>query len=84
MEVKADILLKLGANHSPSVLKGEVYRLVVPQFLHVHFMHLVGNFFTTLIFMSRVEYTYGGIKTLIIYILSGIGGNIFSILLNPS
>ena len=47
-------------------------------------MHLVGNFFTTFIFVSRVEYTFGPLRTLIIYLLSGIGGNIFSDLINPS
>jgi rhomboid protease GluP len=47
-------------------------------------MHLVGNFFTTFIFVSRVEYTFGPLRTLIIYLLSGIGGNIFSDLVNPS
>jgi rhomboid protease GluP len=39
---------------------------------------------TILIFLSRVEYTFGWWKSLIIYIISGIGGNIFSCLINPS
>ena len=47
-------------------------------------MHLIGNFFTTFIFVSRVEYTFGPLRTLAIYLLSGIGGNIFSDLVNPS
>lgn len=54
------------------------------QFLHVNFIHLVGNVLTIVIFVSRVEYTFGWWKTLIIYIVSGIGGNIFSDLTNPS
>lgn len=35
-------------------------------------------------FLSRIEYTYGVGKTLVIYLLSGIGGNIFSALVSPS
>jgi membrane associated rhomboid family serine protease len=54
LQVKALTLLDLGANYSPYIKAGEVYRLIAAQFLHVHFMHLVGNFFTTLIFVSRV------------------------------
>jgi rhomboid protease GluP len=34
-------------------------------------------------FLSRIEYTYGIVKTLIIYLISGIAGNIFSSLINP-
>lgn len=45
---------------------------------------MVGNLLTILIFVSRVEYTFGWWKTFFIYIISGIGGNIFSILVNPS
>ena len=47
-------------------------------------MHLVGNFITTLIFVTRVEYSFGWLKTIAIYLISGIGGNIFSDLINPS
>lgn len=77
-------MLKLGANYSPKVKSGEVWRLIAAQFLHINFLHLFGNSITLLIFVSRVEYTFGWWKTLIIYIISGIGGNIFSCLINPS
>ena len=40
-------------------------------------------FITTFMFLSRVEYTFGVVKTLIIYLVSGIAGNLFSSLLNP-
>jgi rhomboid protease GluP len=34
-------------------------------------------------FLSRIEHTYGIVKTFIIYLISGIAGNIFSSLINP-
>lgn len=34
-------------------------------------------------FLSRIEYTFGIPKTLAIYLISGIAGNIFSSLVNP-
>ena len=46
-------------------------------------MHIFGNVITTFMFLSRVEYTFGVVKTLIIYLVSGIAGNLFSSLLNP-
>lgn len=84
LQIQADVLLELGANYSPYVKSGQVWRLISAQFLHVNFIHLVGNVITIIIFLSRVEYTFGWWKTLIIYIISGIGGNIFSCLTNPS
>ena len=47
--------------------------------MHVNFLHIISNIFSIFILVTRIEYTYGPIKTLIIYILSGIGGNIFSL-----
>ena len=47
-------------------------------------MHIFSNVIVTFIFVSRIEYTLGPIKTAIIYFLSGISGNIFSALVNPN
>lgn len=84
LQIKATVLLDLGANYSPYVKDGQVWRLIAAQFLHINFIHLVGNVLTILIFVSRVEYTFGWWETLFIYLLSGVGGNIFSCLTNPS
>jgi rhomboid protease GluP len=48
-------------------------------FLHVNFMHVIGNMFSTFILLTRVEYTFGPPRTLLLYLLCGIGGNIFSL-----
>jgi rhomboid protease GluP len=84
LQIKATVLLDLGANFSPYVKKGEAWRLLSAQYLHINFIHFFGNVLTLLIFVSRVEYTFGWWKTLIIYTISGIGGNIFSCLTDPS
>lgn len=78
LEVKADVLLDLGGNYEPDVKNGQVWRLVSAIVLHANFMHLFGNVVATFMFMSRVEYTFGAIKTFIIYFVSGIVANIFS------
>ncbi len=69
----------MGGNYGPDVAKGEVYRLIAAIFLHINFIHIIANILSTFILVTRVEYTFGPIKTLIIYLLSGIGGNIFSL-----
>ena len=51
--------------------------------MHGNFIHYLGNTVATLIFLSRVEYTYGTIKIAIFYFIAGIGGNIFSALVDP-
>lgn len=81
--INASTLIKYGANDSRLLLSGQVWRLLSAMFLHNYFMHLFGNIITTFMFLSRVEWTYGPVKTLIIYLLSGIGGNIFSALIDP-
>lgn len=79
LEASNDSLLKLGGNYAPKVADGQVYRLVSAIFLHVNFLHIIGNLFSTFILVTRIEYTFGPIKILLIYLLCGIGGNIFSL-----
>jgi len=42
-------------------------------------MHFFSNVIVTFMFLSRLEYTFGPLKTVICYFLTGIAGNIFSI-----
>lgn len=83
LAVNAETLIEYGGNYQPKVLSGQVYRLISAMFLHVYFMHIFGNLITTFMFLSRIEYTFGFWKTLIIYIICGISGNIFSVLCSP-
>ena len=86
LQVNVLTLIDLGGNYQPFLLlhHEQIYRLISAIFLHVHFLHIFGNLITTFMFLSRIEHTYGPAKTLIIYLLSGIGGNIFSALVGPS
>lgn len=70
------------ANNPIAVYRGEVYRLITAIFLHVHFLHLAVNVLATFILVSRVEQTYKAPYTILIYLLSGIAGNIFSVVVN--
>lgn len=77
--MQTSTLRRLGGNYGPDVAAGQVYRLVSAIFLHVNFIHIVGNMFSTFILVTRVEHTFGPARTLLVYLLCGIGGNIFSL-----
>lgn len=40
--------------------------------------------FSTFVLVTRIEYTFQPLKTLIVYLVSGIAGNIFSLAVDPS
>lgn len=79
LQVKTQALIDTGAIYAPGIRNGEVYRLLSAIFLHINFLHIFGNVLVTFLFLSRVEYTLGPLRAFIIYILSGIGANIFSV-----
>lgn len=77
LEVKTQTIIDYGGNYYTAVKNGEVYRFLSAIFLHVSFIHIFGNVIVTFFFLSRIEYTFGIAKTLVIYLLSGITANIF-------
>ncbi|HXL58821.1 MAG TPA: rhomboid family intramembrane serine protease [Chitinophagaceae bacterium] len=54
-------------------------RLVTSGFLHVNWMHLIFNMFSLYIFSAGLESYIGSIYYLVIYFISLIGGNLFSL-----
>jgi len=62
----------------------EIYRLISAMFLHADVMHIFSNMVALLIFGAVVELSYSKVQFLIIYFISGLIGNIFSLfLLSP-
>ena len=74
-------LFTLGEVENQKVLDaGEYYRLLTGMFLHVDINHLVGNMLLFVCLGDLLERNIGGIRFLIGYILSGMIGNLFSVL----
>lgn len=72
-------MLEYGAMYVPYVLgSGEYYRLFSSMFMHFGFEHLVNNMVMLLVIGFTLERELGTIKFLIIYLLSGLGGNLLS------
>ena len=76
-------LIKFGALHKDFVLNGEVYRLITSAFLHIGIIHLLFNMYVLYVVGSQIESFYGKLKYLIIYLISGIIGGLFSCTLSP-
>jgi rhomboid protease GluP len=60
----------------------EIYRFIMPIFLHANFMHLLSNTIGFFTFGSIMEKIMGHTKFLILYIFTGMSGILFSSLLS--
>lgn len=65
-----------GARINSAILGGQWHRLVSPVFLHGGAMHLFSNLFSLWRVGPLVEAAYGPARTAVLYLLSGVGGNL--------
>lgn len=73
-------LLKMGAmNNIAVVVQYQWWRLLTAQFLHMGIMHLVSNLVMIYYLGNILELTIGHTRFFFLYLLSGIGGNLFSL-----
>jgi rhomboid protease GluP len=76
-----DETIFMGANNNYFVLiQGQYYRLFTAIFLHTNYIHLLINMFSLFQVGSFLEDGLGKFKFLILYLLSGLGGSLFSML----
>lgn len=66
------------SNNSAFVKDGEFYRLFTSMFLHVEVLHLVFNLYALYVLGPQVERYYGRLKFILIYLISGLLGSVFS------
>ena len=66
-----------------NIINGEYWRLFTSMFLHADIMHIFSNMIALILFGSVVENNYSKLEYLIIYFISGLIGNLFSLLLLP-
>lgn len=80
----AAILLFFGAKENSLISAGQWWRLITPMFLHIGFFHLIVNMLSVYYLGSDLERLYGHFRFGLIYLLSGLLGNIASFAFNPS
>ena len=72
-----------GAMYIPYVTEnGEYYRLFTCMFLHFYFSHLMNNMVMLGAFGLYLEPELGSIRFLAVYLLSGLGGNLLSLMVH--
>lgn len=73
-------MLEHGAMYVPYVVEqGEYYRLFTCLFLHFDFSHLMNNMVTLVVIGKYVEPVLGKIRFLLVYFISGLLGNVLSL-----
>lgn len=61
----------------------EIWRLFSAMFLHADIIHLFSNMIALLLFGATVENSYTKTQYIVIYFVSGLIGNLFSLILLP-
>lgn len=64
----------------PAIRDGQTYRLITGIFLHGGFVHLLFNCYALYVIGSQVENFLGKFKFLVIYLVAGISGALFSMI----
>jgi len=77
-----DVLLDFGASFSPYFRRGEYWRLVMPMFLHVGWLHLLGNSYALFILGPILERVYGAGRFTLLYVAAGMGSSALSMSLS--
>lgn len=76
-------MLQHGAAYTPYIVDaGEYYRMFTSIFLHFDFSHLMNNMLVLLVLGWNLEPVVGKMRVLVIYLLSGLGGNLLSLLMD--
>ena len=79
----SDVMRFFGAVQPSLLRQGEYYRLVLAIFLHFGFRHFIANMLTLLALGPIVVRVLGTGRFLLIYVVSGIVGNLLSFLVRP-
>lgn len=81
----AVFMMNHGAMFEPLVVRGhEYYRLFTSLFLHFGMSHLLNNMVLLGALGWNLEFETGKVKFLLIYFISGVGGNLLSLVQNLS
>ena len=78
-----DLFYQLVQINSNIIVELEIWRIFTSMFLHGDVMHLFSNMIALLLFGTYVELYFSKFEFLLIYFISGLIGNLFSLFLLP-
>jgi len=79
-----DLLVELGAKANEAIRAGQLWRFFTPMLLHGSILHIGFNMYALYIFGIGLERRYGSGRFLLLYILSGFAGTVFSFLFSSA
>lgn len=79
-----DLVAGLGMKVNELILEGQYWRLFTPMFLHGSILHLAFNMYALYIFGPGLERYYKHGRFLLLFILGGFAGNVFSFVFSAS
>ncbi len=77
-------LFRSGANHTHLVSEGERWRLISSIYLHASWPHLFFNMLFLFEFVRGVEVLFGGSWAIVLFVLTGIAGNLLQNAIHPT
>lgn len=77
-------LISLGAKYTPLIQEGEVWRLITCAFLHGSFLHIACNMYMLYSIGPQIQRIFGGVKYIILYLISCVTSSILSTIMNPN
>jgi|tagenome__1003787_1003787.scaffolds.fasta_scaffold20665188_2 rhomboid protease GluP len=77
-------VLRWGGTGPGIILKGEWWRLVTAVFVHIGIIHIASNMYVFWGLGMMAERLLGRLNFLAVYLLTGIAGNVLSLLLKPN
>ncbi|WP_461224453.1 rhomboid family intramembrane serine protease [Lacticaseibacillus suihuaensis] len=78
------VLLRFGARWNPLIYLGQWWRLFTPMFVHIGVMHIVVNAVSLFYLGAITERIFGHWRFLVIYLVSGVAGNVASFVFNAN
>jgi len=79
----AESFLRWGADFGPLTTHGQWWRLVTAAFVHANFIHLLTNMLILWSIGNFTERLFGRVSFTVLYLFSGIGGNLASLAWQP-
>jgi rhomboid protease GluP len=73
-----EVLLDFGASFSPYFRRGEYWRLVMPMFLHIGWLHLIVNSYALFLLGPILERVYRSGRFALLYVAAGMGSSALS------
>ncbi len=79
-----DLGFVLGGKINSMIIAGQYWRLFTPMLLHGSIIHILLNMYALIILGRGLEYNFGRLRFILLYIGAGFAGNVVSFIFSPN